>query len=242
MRTHDELKEMLGVYALDALDADERRQLETHLSTCRACRAELGEHLETLAAFTDDDDELPHGVWERISTSLEEQPPTRALVPRPARRWMPTRLGLALGAAAIIVFALMGFRLVQQERRLDSLSAAVGQQGIDNLVKAAESDPRAMMVSLQSPDKSTFARVVLLPDGSAYLTAHNLQKLSSDETYQLWALRGDERISLGVLGMDPKVSAFRTVAGASGFAITVERAGGVSVTTNEPVVFGFTEA
>lgn len=242
MRTHKDHKELLGAYALNALDDDERRDMEAHLSSCRSCSEELGEHLETLASLTEDDDEAPAGVWQRIAGSLEEAPPVPKLVPRPSRRWVPTRLGFALGAAAMLIFSIMGLRLVQQEQRLDSFATAISSKSLHNLAEAAQSDPRAVLLSLQSPDKATFARVVVLPDGSAYLTADNLKHLASDKTYQLWALRGEERISLGVLGTDPKVSAFRTVTGSSGFAITVESAGGVPITTNNPVVVGFTEA
>ena len=242
MKNHEEIKHLLGVFALDALDADEGREVESHVSTCRSCAAELGEHLETLASLTEDDEELPSGVWERISSSLEEQPPPQALVRKPVRRWMPARLGFAVGVAASIVFAVMGVRLIQQEQRLDSLAQSIGGRGVHELARDAESDPRAVLLSLQSPDKSRFARVVLLPDGTGYLTADNLGRASPGTTYQLWALKGEEKISLGVLGDDPNVSAFRSVGGASGFAITIEKAGGVPVTANSPVVFGFTEA
>lgn len=239
---HEELKELLGVYALNALDADERRQVEGHLSNCRACTQELSDHLETLAAFTDEDETLSSDVWQRVSMSLEEEPPAQVIAPRADGRWRPSRFGSALAAAASIVFLVMGVRLVQQEQRLDSLTAAIGDRGVDDLARAAASDPDATLLSLQSPDKAMFARVVILPDGSGYLTSDNLGRVASDQTYQLWALRGEEKISLGLLGTDPKVSAFRTVGGAAGFAITVERAGGVEVTRNSPIVFGFIEA
>ena len=32
--THDEIEEMLGVYALDALDNDERQEIDDHLVAC----------------------------------------------------------------------------------------------------------------------------------------------------------------------------------------------------------------
>lgn len=241
MSTHKELRELVGVYAVNALDPDERRHVESHLAGCRACAEELVAHLETLAALTENDEPVPSEVWDRISGSLEERPP-QALFTKAARPWMPKRLGFVLAAAATIVFVAMGSRLVQQERRLDSLTVALSSRSISEVAQSAASDPRALLLSLQSPDKTKFARVVVLPDGTAYLTANNLDALPDDKTYQLWALRGDERISLGVLGRDPGVSAFRSVGEAAGFAITVEHAGGVPLTTNNPVVFGFTQA
>jgi len=40
---HREYEELLTLYALDALDAPDRRTLEEHLESCSVCRAELGE-------------------------------------------------------------------------------------------------------------------------------------------------------------------------------------------------------
>ncbi len=241
MTTHREVKELLGVYALNALDSDERRQVESHLLRCEDCTQELTQHLETLAVLTEDEHDLPPALWDQIASSLEEPSPPRLAVPK-AMRWSPSRLGMALAAAASIVFAVMGVRLIQQEQRLDTLTAAIEQQSIGDVAQNALADPDATLLSLQSPDRSTFARVVILPDGSGYLTSDNLSGLPADKTYQLWALRGEEKISLGLLGNDPAVSAFRSVSGAAGFAITIEQAGGVELTKANPIVFGFVEA
>ncbi|MGH9035393.1 MAG: anti-sigma factor, partial [Acidimicrobiia bacterium] len=62
-----------------------------------------------------------------------------------------------------------------------------------------------------------------------------------DRTYQLWALRQDAKISLGLLGQDPDVAAFQMVGPVMGFAITDEVAGGVKETAQSPVVLGWTE-
>ena len=39
--THDEAAELLGAYALDAVEADERDAIEHHLNECPRCRAEV---------------------------------------------------------------------------------------------------------------------------------------------------------------------------------------------------------
>src|SRR5262245_9821614 len=38
---HDQVRELGGLYVLDALEADERVQFEAHLTTCRACAEEV---------------------------------------------------------------------------------------------------------------------------------------------------------------------------------------------------------
>ena len=41
---HDEVAELLGAYALDAVDPDEAARVEEHLPTCPRCREELAAH------------------------------------------------------------------------------------------------------------------------------------------------------------------------------------------------------
>ena len=39
--SHDDASELLGAYALDAVDGEELTELEAHLSACPRCRSEL---------------------------------------------------------------------------------------------------------------------------------------------------------------------------------------------------------
>jgi hypothetical protein len=74
-----EIEELLGAYALDAVDADERRLVEAHLAECPKCRAELAGHLEVASWMAGGGAPAPAGVWERISASLDEQVPEMRL-------------------------------------------------------------------------------------------------------------------------------------------------------------------
>ena len=44
--THDEIQDLLGAYALDAVDDDVRALVEEHIADCARCRAEVQEHRE----------------------------------------------------------------------------------------------------------------------------------------------------------------------------------------------------
>ena len=49
---HDhEIEELLGAYALDAVNAEEATAVEVHLTTCPRCRAELDAYREMAAAL-----------------------------------------------------------------------------------------------------------------------------------------------------------------------------------------------
>jgi hypothetical protein len=93
-------------------------------------------------------------------------------------------------------------------------------------------------VALRSDDGTRTADAVVLPDGTGYLVRSNLPALTADKTYQLWALVGTSRISVGVLGTDATVASFKMDGDVWGLAITQESAGGVESTKKDPVVVG----
>ncbi|MEL6893176.1 MAG: anti-sigma factor [Actinomycetota bacterium] len=66
-----ELDELLGAYALDAVDPDEARRVEDYLASNPRAADEVQQHREvaTMLAFTGMD--APDGVWERITDELE---------------------------------------------------------------------------------------------------------------------------------------------------------------------------
>lgn len=50
----DQLHDLIGAYAMDALDPDERATFEQHLTDCADCRQELAALSDTLAQLSDD--------------------------------------------------------------------------------------------------------------------------------------------------------------------------------------------
>lgn len=239
--THDDIAELLGAYALDALDGDERDLVERHLAECPRCRAEVQEHRETAAYLAHGGGAAPEGVWSRIADALEEAPPRLRLAPvgaggqvgAPRRRRPPPRLAMAvLGAAAALVIAVLGIQVLRQDQRIDELRVAA-QDPLDAAVDAPGSRP----IELASSDGAVVLRGAVAPDGTGYLAAGDLPALAGGRTYQLWGAAGDTLISLGVLGPDPDVVAFRGDA-YEAFAITAEDAPGVIASSAAPVVVG----
>jgi predicted anti-sigma-YlaC factor YlaD len=68
--SHDELAELLGAYALDAVEEDEARAVEEHLADCPRCRAEVAQHREVAAMLGNAGGVAPDAVWERIAAEL----------------------------------------------------------------------------------------------------------------------------------------------------------------------------
>jgi anti-sigma factor RsiW len=248
-RTHDELQELLGAYALDAVEPDEAEAVERHLEGCPRCRAEVEAHREVASLLGNAGGDAPDGLWDRIAGQLEEPPPPMRLdlptadakvVPlAPRRREVSRTVAGIIGAAAVLAIAVLGIQLVRQERQLDDLSARLGDATLTAAANQALDDPDAVKVQLESSDGDLTASAVVLPDGTGYLVAHELHALEGDETYQLWGDTGqDALVSLGLLGGDPGVIAFQAGPGLRALAVTAEEAGGVAQSQQSPVVAG----
>jgi anti-sigma factor RsiW len=69
--SHEEAEELLGVYALDALDPDEAALVEEHLDQCPRCRAEVARHHEVAGLLANSGAEAPAELWDRIADRLE---------------------------------------------------------------------------------------------------------------------------------------------------------------------------
>ncbi|HEX9546543.1 MAG TPA: zf-HC2 domain-containing protein, partial [Acidimicrobiales bacterium] len=123
---HDGVQELLGAYALDAIDPDEAELVERHLAVCARCRAEVAEHREVAGLLAYPGAPAPDGVWDRIAGKLQESPPPLRLIPERGgeggrvpvaenrRRTLGMRIVVAAAAAAVIaVVALLGVEVAR---------------------------------------------------------------------------------------------------------------------------------
>jgi len=249
--TAEDLDSLLGAYALDALDADDRVRVEAYLERDAAARAEVDEMRETaasLAMLPAETMDAPPELWERIAGAIAaERASTPDLGPagsdidevaaRRARRARVQWMVPAAAAAAIVVVVLAAqvSSLHGQLDRAHQLGPAAMAAAFDRAAKA----DGAREAGLTSGSGATLARVVLLPDGTGYLRGDHLARLPADQTYQLWAVTGDVKkpvtVSAGVLGPDPQAVSFRASGPVRAFAVTVEHAGGVVQSANQPL-------
>ena len=234
---HDAIEELLGAYALDAVENEERTLVEEHLAGCPRCRAEVAAHREVAGLLSHSGATAPEGLWERIAASLEEPPPplrlhvlpagaeARRETPgdagpqaqdrrgRPGRRRRPRFPGVLAAAAAVVVLALIG-----------TVAWLDGDEPptLDQLADQALSEPDSQVVELVSAGgEAASARAVITADGQGSLLGEDLPALDG-QIYQLWGVADDQAISLGDMGADPDVRSFSVGRGVELLAITVE--------------------
>jgi hypothetical protein len=246
--SHADLQELLGAYAIDALEPDEIEAVERHLADCPKCRAEVTGHHEVASMLGDSGGPAPASLWTRIAGSLEEPPPPfrLAVADRPAtasrRRW---RRGLTRGligtaaVAAAVLIAVLGIQVVRLNNRTNQLLPAKTVSAIQAAAFAAAAQGDGRHTTLRSADGKLKVETVVLPNGTGFVLTDNLPTLPKAQTYQLWGLVGSDRISLGVLGNQPQVAMFRVEGRTLGLAVTTEAAGGVVRSGQTPVVLGW---
>jgi anti-sigma factor RsiW len=248
--THDEIADLLGAYALNAVDPDERDAVDAHLAGCPRCRDEVQGHREVAALLGNAGGDAPEGLWDRIASTLEEAPPPMRLslpsgdasvIPlAPRRRQRGNRIVLAaVGTAAALTIGVLGVKVVQQDDEIDRISAALEDDGMLTAANLALVDPRAVQSKLTSADGRFSASAVVLPDGTGFIMIHDLPALDDSRTYQLWGQTGSGLISLGLLGSKPAaVLPFHANGELAALAVTEEVAGGVSQSENPPALLG----
>ncbi len=236
----EEVRELLGAYALDALDADERSQVEAHVLTDADARAEL--HALQLGAswLAQSSERPPEEAWDRIASRLDVEDLTAVETVSSNMVELSTRRSItrttarvsAIAAAVLAVVVLVGgvrSAVVDDTNVSDTALAAAA--------RAARTTPGATKLPLRDDDGRVAATAVVLPGGTGILTA-DLPTLSDRHTYELWALSDDGSVPLGTFGPGARARVFHADGPMSGMAVTDEPVGGSAKPTGPVVARG----
>ena len=233
------LDDAVAAHALRALPADESALVEAALAFDEDLRIEYESYRrvasELVEAFSDVVPAASPQMWDRIALAagLETSPDlspadarTAVEPPAPPSRWnraAPFLLGIAAVAISVAITAgVMGNQ--DEPASLEALAAASADL------------PGSLEVALVDPAGGPAAvDAVVTVDGQGFVDGSSLPILPEDRTYQLWAIVGDEVISVGIMGNRPDISSFRVEGQLAGLAISEEVLGGVVVSEQDPV-------
>jgi hypothetical protein len=253
--TAAELDALLGAYVLDALDDDERTQVEAWLERVPRARRDADELRETASLLAQFRADPPRELWSRIEEQLGEAPPPLRLAPvvpldgerstrapRRRRSWLvPVAAALAL-VIAVALGVVVARQNTNQDARIDQMAAGLERNGMRRAALAAAMEPGARAAELATIDGTVMAKVVATVDGRGYFMAKKMAALPRGRTYQLWAVMGERPgspvVSVGVLGRSPTVTGFNADPSVSSFAVTREDAPGVATSSQAAMVTG----
>ncbi|HEX2575123.1 MAG TPA: anti-sigma factor [Aquihabitans sp.] len=251
---HDDFTDLLGVYALDAVDPLERQRIEAHLLTCHWCAAEVAQHREVAAHLSVTGTDAPAGVWDRIAAELSPPaPPLRMsfsptgevdplgpsstappaapdnVVPLRRRSISMRTFAAVVGTAAVLLGAL-GFVAVDRTRDANQIATSTTTPGPGDLTVALEGSGRLG------------AQAVVDASGKGYLVSHDLPDPGEDRLYQLWGQVDGVVLSLGTFDSGTEVVNFTVdpaqIDDVEAFAVTEEQRPGVLASENEAVLIG----
>lgn len=211
-----DIHDLVGAYAVDAVDDQERATFESHLRSCADCRAELAEltvavdHLATIEAT-----EPPSHLKDSVMAAIDEQP--TSLDHHRRSRLMTWAVG-AVAVAAVVVFGVI-FMNGSESRE----------------IAAVLNSPDAIQTAMNGTHgQAAFTFSAELGEGVFH--GENLVDLPEDQVYQLWVIEGAAPMPSSTF--TPQTNGEVLVAGiAPGqvIAYTIEPSGGSDIPTTDPL-------
>jgi anti-sigma-K factor RskA len=259
MNGHPQHEEDFDLYALGALEGEEKQALEAHIAGCPACEAKLAEARGrvSLLALAAEPVAPPAAVKNRLMEQVRaERLPSRAR--EDARS--PERAGSLFGrwtlawvaAAAVLALAtgLLWYQNIKDDEKIRQAlkAAAAAQLKIENAQKLIEilQAPDSVMISLASVDATQVTGKVCYNArlGKLACSTH-LPAAPSAKSYQLWLVpMTGNPMSAGLIAPnmistdDMWMTDVKAGTAAKAFAVTLEPAGGMPQPTGPKVLVG----
>ena len=252
---HEPFESQAAVYALGALDGEERSRFEEHLALgCAACARAVREHAESLADLAR---EVPPMIPPaHVKLDLMRRLAAQGLRTSP-RRWRLLRWTVASAAAVVGVSAFVaGFVATRYEARIGLMARETSRiradlqrqeaalrdrlavsQGVIDLLR----DPATRVVTLRGTGSNAEAwgRLVWHESNGGHLLVANVPAAPAGKVYELWTISAGQPRPAGVFTVDVSGRATHPVAPTRSpvdvFAVTLEPEGGVPAPTG-PVV------
>ena len=241
-----DMDSLLGAYVLDALEADERAQVELHLEQDARARREVDELLETVAALATApgiDEPAPQALWDRIAAQIDEETPADELAARRRPQGVATgrvdHLGRRRGGRGRGDRARAAGRVAQRRPRPGASNPRPA-----SIERGSSTAPRRPKVRAPRRSPRTTGRrgSCCCPTAPASSSTTGCPPVGAAQTYQLWAFTGNGAeptiVSAAVLGPDADSASFKLAGPVQSFAMTVEGAGGAAQPTQAPFTTG----
>jgi hypothetical protein len=213
--TCEEFLELAAVVALDAGDEDDVLQVEEHAAGCAECRAWLDEFRTAAAALgtvmpqVEPSPELRERLFEAVRREPRSLTVVRRLWPRALRRrprvalpWLVAAASLIVALAALVWVAILQVQL--SELRNTTVLASERAARFDRVASVLASDQLAVRPLQPAQTAVPSSGYVFLDpiSGTGMLMCHDLPPVPQGHAYQVWFVRGNDRVSGGMLWPD----------------------------------------
>ena len=246
---HEEYLELAAIYALGALEGEDRLKFETHLASgCEICRDAIFDSEKVLAdlALAAPQASPPDSVRERLFERVRRDSEVRNdLSSSPSRLWMALAAAATLAAVGLGQYA----QTLQRRAETERVAREALERDLGSLTETLETftapATRAVSLSGQGDAQGAAAKAFLDPENRRlFLYVYNLPPPPPGRTYQLWLIVGGAPISMGTFGVEPDgrgrldTASIPQFEGEVTVAVTVEPSGGVPQPTGPMVLVG----
>jgi len=252
MSGHEQFADDLALYALGALQGEDRLALERHLDGCFACRQEL-EQLRgdmALLATASTGPKPPQRSRQRLLDAIAKEPRVPAAAPARSRFNWWALAGWAAAAAMFLVVVQLRRENSLLHDSVATLSSMVEEQTVElaNAQRVVDTltAPESQAVTLvagKAPPQPQGKAFYLRNKSSLVFVASNLAQLPPDKIYELWLLPADGSAPMPAGWFKPDSKGHGMIfhrmtagIGAKSFAVTIEPANG-SQTPTMPIMF-----
>jgi hypothetical protein len=213
--TCEEFLDLAAAVALDATDADDVRRVEEHAAQCPDCQERLDQLCEAAAAlgsFVPQVEPAPE-LRARVLEVVRREPRPFSLVvrrfwPRPGRgarlsaAWLAAAASFIVAVAALVWVAMLQGQISQLQSNAVLASDRLAR--LDRVVSVIASDQlsvKSLQPVVQTMPSTGY--VFLDPNsGTGMLMCHDLPPVEQGHAYQIWFVRGNDRVSAGMLWPD----------------------------------------
>jgi len=236
----EELRDQYELYALDALNAEERAELDAHLlrdgDPCVAGIRKARALMMSLALITP-----------------ESHPPARlrkrvvGMVGEPKRAWSWTPVWIAAAACLAVVAVWLGMARRDQARALADLRLEAQRKTVElarlNEAFAIMNDPAARQLVFGEGAPKPRGRVFVNPQQGVLLLASNLTPAPSGKIYEMWIIpKSGSPAPAGLFQSESDGTAMYLRKGAvdvattGAIAVTLEPEAGSQAPTTQPLI------
>ena len=230
---HDELRDLVPIYALDALGGEEELEVRSHVEACEPCRLLLESHMEAAVglALAVKPVTPPAELRSRLMAAVAASPQAPSLPPavplRSLRSVTWQRVSALVAVAALLTLGAFSYRqtrhLHEQERRLAAQGA----------IFQALASPLTTAVPLTGTGSGVNASAELYVSGDKHTAGLVARGLSDPgkNIYQLWLI-GNNNVPVPVQAFRPDSSGLALVqirtnlSNMQGMAVTMEAKAG----------------
>jgi len=253
MSMHEQLSDDLSLYALGALEGEERAAVDKHLAECPECRQEVARLRGDLAllALSVSGTKPPLRSHQRLKAAVAKEP--RPIRPGrvPSRNWLRP-FEWVVAAAALILVLLLAHQNRDLQRRISDLevrSAAQQQkaaQAEDLLAVLNSVDAQHFtLVASKTPPQPEGKAIYQRKTGTLVFLASNMPQLPPLKIYEVWLIPASGApIPAGLFKPDAHGGAsvikppLPLGVEAKTFAITIEPEEGSAAPTSQPIMVG----